>query len=601
MTNPGHEEAQQAYQLGNALIAQGRTDQAVAHYERALALKPDYAEAHNNLGMALGMQGKIGQAVTHLRQAIALQPDFVAAHNNLGNALSMQGETDQAVTHFERALALDPDYAEAHYNLGSVLVLQGKTDRAVAHFERALALKPGHAEAHYNLGNALALQGETDQAVTHYERALSLKPDDTVAHNGLLFILNYLSAKNPETVCAAHLDFARRWEAPLARFIQPHSNDRSPERRLRIGYVSGDFRQHSVGYFIEPVLAQHDHDRFEIFCYSNDLKEDAVTARLQSYADRWRRLAGLSDEAVAQQIRADQIDILIDLSGHTRGNRLLVFARQPAPVQVTWLGYPTTTGLSAMDYRLTDGFADPAGMTEHLHSEKLVRLPECFSCYRPPSGAPEVSGLPARAKGYVTFGSFNNLAKINREVMVVWAKILQAVPGSRLTLKNTGLGGGSVQQRVWETFRGLGVAPERLELLGNDPSPRVHLERYGSIDIGLDPFPYNGATTTCEALWMGVPVVALAGKAHAGRVGVSQLSNLGLTELVGNSTEEYVAIAARLARDLERLSALRTELRSRLAASPLTDAPRFTRNLEQAYRGMWQEWCVGGGARYGAS
>jgi predicted O-linked N-acetylglucosamine transferase (SPINDLY family) len=379
----------------------------------------------------------------------------------------------------------------------------------------------------------------------------------------------------------------------LAKFIQPHSNDRSRERRLRIGYVSSDFRQHSVGYFIEPVLAHHNHDRFEIFCYSNDIKEDEVTGRLQSYADHWRRLIGLSDEQAANQIRADRIDILIDLSGHTRGNRLLVFARKPVPVQVTWLGYPTTTGLSTMDYRLTDGFADPVGMTEHFHSEQLVRLPECFSCYQPPE-APEVSGLPAREKDYVTFGSFNNLAKINREVMAVWARILQAVPGSHLTLKNTGLGAGTVQQRVRETFMGLGVAPERLALLGNDPSSRAHLERYWNIDIGLDPFPYNGATTTCDALWMGVPLVALAGKTHAGRVGVSQLSNLELTELIGNTTEEYVAIATRLARDLERLSQLRAGLRARLAASPLTEAPRFTKNLEQAYLAMWKDWCLKG-------
>jgi predicted O-linked N-acetylglucosamine transferase (SPINDLY family) len=622
------EQAQQAYQLGNALAAQGKLDQAVDCYERALTLDPDNAEVHNNLGLAMAMQGGLDRAVVHFERALALDPDNAQVHNNLGNAYRAQERTDQAIPHYERALALkpddalvhnnlglalaaqgrndqsmvhhvralalDPDYAEAHYNLGSVLALEGKTDQALAHYERALALDPDYAEVHNNLGNVLMLQGRIDQGVTQYERALALKPDFAVAHNGLLFAHNYLSDKVPAAVLAAHLDFARRWEAPLARFIQPHPNDRSPERRLRIGYVSGDFRQHSVGYFIEPVLAQHDHQRFEIFCYSNDLKEDEVTARLQSHADHWRRLVGLSDEAVAQQIRADQIDILLDLSGHTRGNRLLAFARQPAPVQVTWLGYPATTGLSAMDYRITDGFADPIGMTEHLHSEKLVRLPECFSCYRPPSGAPEVSGLPARAKGYVTFGSFNNLAKTTPEVMAVWAKILQAVPGSRLTLKNTGLGGGSVQQRVRETFRGLGVAPERLELLGNDPSPRTHLERYWSIDIGLDPFPYNGATTTCEALWMGVPVVALAGKAHAGRVGVSQLSNLGLTELVGNTTEEYIAVALRLARDLERLSQLRAGLRARLAASPLTDAPRFTRNLEQAYRGMWQEWCLKG-------
>jgi predicted O-linked N-acetylglucosamine transferase (SPINDLY family) len=355
-----------------------------------------------------------------------------------------------------------------------------------------------------------------------------------------------------------------------------------------------------VGYFIEPVLAHHDHNRFEVFCYSNLQQEDNVSERLKSRANYWRRIIALSDEQATQKIRADQIDILIDLNGHTGSNRLLVFARKPAPVQVTWLGYPATTGLSTVDYRLTDGFADPVGMTEHLHSEKLIRLPECFSCYRPPADAPEVSGLPAREKGYVTFGSFNNQAKINREVMAVWAKILQAVPGARLTLKNAGLGSKIVQRKVRETFLGWGVEPDRIELLGHDPYESAHLERYRSIDIGLDPFPYNGATTTCEALWMGVPVVALAGQAHAGRVGVSQLSNLGLTELIGNTPEEYVAIATRWARDLERLSQLRAGLRARLAASPLTDAPRFTQNLEQAYRAMWQDWCLKGVSPHGS-
>lgn len=395
-------------------------------------------------------------------------------------------------------------------------------------------------------------------------------------------------------VYAAHRDFARRWEAPLAKLIQPHSNDRSPDRRLRIGYVSSDFRQHSVGYFIEPVLAHHDHGRFEIFCYSDHFQEDEVTERLKSHADHWRRLVGLSDEQAANQIRADQIDILIDLVGHMGGNRLLVFARKPAPIQVTWLGYPNTTGLSAMDYRLTDGFADPPGTTEHLHSEKLIRLPECFSCYRPLSDAPEISELPAREKRYVTFGSFNNQAKITPEVIAVWARILQSILGSHLTLKNPALGDETTQQMVQNSFAELGITPERLELLGHDPSQRLHLERYRSIDIGLDPFPYNGATTTCEALWMGVPVVTLAGKTHAGRVGVSQLSNLGLTELIGHTPEEYVAVAMRLSADLERLSALRTELRSRMAGSPLMDGPRFTKNLEEACLTMWKEWCIKG-------
>jgi predicted O-linked N-acetylglucosamine transferase (SPINDLY family) len=594
------EEAQRVWQLGNAFRAQGRTDQAIAHYERALSLKPDYLEAHNNLGLALAAQGRIDQAITHYERALSLNPDYAKAHNNLGLALAAQGRIDQAITHYERALSLNPDDTLAHNNLGNALRARGQTDQAIAHYKRALSLNPDDALAHHNLGSVLMLQGRIDLAFPHYERALSLWPDNVATHHSLLLALNYVSDKDPLTIYAAHLNFARRWEAPLARFIQPHSNDRSPERRLRIGYVSSDFRRHSVGYFIEPVLAHHDHDQFEIFCYSNHLQEDEVTGWLKSHTDHWRRLVGLSDEQATNQICTDQIDILIDLNGHMGGNRLLAFARQPAPVQVTWLGYPATTGLSAMDYRITDGFADPIGMTEHLHSEKLVRLPECFSCYRPPPEAPEVSGLPARKNGYVTFGSFNNMAKITPEVMAVWARILQSIPGSHLTLKNPALGENATQQMVQKAFTELGITPERLELLSHDPSPRAHLERYGSIDIGLDPFPYNGATTTCEALWMGVPVVALAGRAHAGRVGVSQLSNLGLTELVGNTTEEYVAIATRLATDLEHLSALRTELRARLAASPLTQAPRFTRNLERAYRVMWQEWCLRGVARYGS-
>jgi len=665
---PGHqagplEEAQQVYQLGNALAAQGKTDQAVVHYERALSLNPDHAEAHNNLGLALAAQGRIDQAVSHYERALSLKPDDAQTHYNLGNVHRAQGRIDQAVSHYERALSLNPgdavnakahnnlglalaaqgkmdqaiaqyeralslnrDYVKAYNNLGLAYMAQGKTDQAVIQYERALSLNPDDFLAHNNLGNAFRAQGRMDQAMTHYERALSLNPDYALAHNnlgsvlvlqgridqavahyeralslwsdniaphhGLLLALNYVDSKDPVAVYNAHLDFARRREAPLSPLIRAHTNDCSTSRRLRIGYVSSDFREHSVSYFFEPVLAHHDRDCFEIFCYSNLFQEDNVTERLRSRADHWRHIIGLSDEQCAQQIRDDQIDILIDLNGHTGHNRLLVFARKPAPIQVTWLGYPNTTGLSAMDYRLTDGFADPVGMTEHFHSEQLIRLPECFSCYRPPREAPEVSGLPAWEKGYVMFGSFNNLAKITREVMAVWAKILQAVPGSRLTLKNSGLGGNSAQQKVRETFTGLGVTPERLELLGSDPSQRAHLERYQHIDIGLDPFPYNGATTTCEALWMGVPVVTLAGRAHAGRVGVSQLSNLGLTEFIGHTTEEYAVISTRLASDLERLSQLRVELRSRLAASPLTQAQRFTNNLEDAYRAMWKDWCL---------
>jgi predicted O-linked N-acetylglucosamine transferase (SPINDLY family) len=557
-------EARRAYQQGVALSVQGQPHLAMAHYERALSLNPNYAEAHNNLGVMLAAQGRI----------------------------------DQAMAHYERALSLNPNYAKAHNNLGYALVEQDQIDQAEAHFRRALSLEPNYAEAHINLGVALVVQGQVDQAIIHYERAVLLWPNNFPAHSNLLCALNYTRGNDPLAVYTAHLDFARQWESPLTSSIPAHANDRSPQRRLRIGYVSSDCRKHSVAYFLESVLAHHDHDRFEIFCYANNHEEDVVTERLSSHVDHWRRIAGISDELTAQRILNDQIDILIDLNGHTGHNRMLAFARKPAPIQVAWLGYPNTTGLAAMDYRLTDGFADPVGLTEHFHSEKLIRLPECFSCYQPLREAPEVTGLPAREKGYVTFGSFNNLAKITREVMAVWARILQAVPGARLILKNAGLGGNTAQQRVRETFMGLGVMPEQLELLGRDPSESVHLERYGGIDIGLDPFPYNGATTTCEALWMGVPVVTLAGRTHAGRIGVSQLSNLELPELISHTTEEYVAISTRLANDVEGLSQLRAKLRARMAASPLTDARRFTTNLEQAYRLMWQDWCRKGAPQH---
>ncbi len=585
---PDYAEAH--FNLGLVRFLQGQTEQAVAHYERALAIRPDYAEAHCNLGNALAVQGRNDQAILHLERALSLRPNYAAAHNNLGNVMKLQGETDQAVAHYERAVSLLPDYAEAHYNLGNALRVQGQTDRAVAHFERVLSVRPDHAEAHNNLGNLLAVQGRPGQAIVHFERALSLRPDYAEAYSNLLFALNYEPNRDLAVVYDAHLDFARRWEAPLATRVETPLRERHSERRLRIGYVSSDFRAHSVGYFVEPVLKHHDHKQFEIFCYSNHPQEDQVTERLKSQVDHWLSLVGRSDDQAAQQVRADQIDILVDLNGHTANNRLLLFARKPAPVQVTWLGYPNTTGLSAMDYRITDGFSDPVGATDHLYSEKLVRLPECFSCYQPPLDTPEISEFPARKKGYVTFGCFNNMAKITPEVMAVWARLLHAIPGSHLTLKNLALSDDSVRKRVSQAFTEAGIKPERLELIGRDRSSRVHLERYWNIDIGLDPFPYNGTTTTCEALWMGVPVVTLAGTTHAGRVGLSQMSNLGLTELVAHTEEEYISIAQRLAADCERAAALRAELRSRMAASPLTDGQRFTKSLEQAYRTMWKDW-----------
>jgi predicted O-linked N-acetylglucosamine transferase (SPINDLY family) len=381
----------------------------------------------------------------------------------------------------------------------------------------------------------------------------------------------------------------------LVRFIGPHTNPRILERKLKIGYVSPDFRSHAVASFIEPVLAHHDQERFEIFAYYNHGQNDMVTQRLRKYCHHWRNIAAMSDEEVAELIREDEIDFLIDLAGHTGHNRLLVFARKPAPIQVTWLGYPDTTGLSTMDYRITDGFADPVDMTEDFHTEQLIRLPECFSVYHVPEEYPEVSRLPALENGYITFGSFNNFSKTTPEVIALWAKILRSVPDSRLMLKYSGLSDSSMKRMVREAFARLDIHPSRVELLGKDPSHVTHLQRYYQLDIALDTFPYCGTTTTCEALWMGVPVITLAGSSHVSRVGSSLMSNLGYTEMIASSQQKYVAIAVGLAPDIDRLSAIREELRDRMADSPLMDSTRFTQHLENAYKEMWRTWCMDNG------
>ncbi len=378
---------------------------------------------------------------------------------------------------------------------------------------------------------------------------------------------------------------------PLREFIQPHTGDRDPRRRLRIGYVSPDFKQHAVGTMALPLLACHNREEFEVSCYAQAREPDAMTERFRGHADHWRSTVGLCDEQLADLIRQDQIDILVDLAGHTAGGRLLVFARKPAPVQMTWLGYPNTTGVCTIDYRITDAHADPPGSGAALGVEQLVRLPRTNWVYQPPDNAPAPNHRPAA--GAVTFGSFNNFAKVTEPMLVLWARILHAVPGSRLLLKAQGLGSQSTRQRVWELLARERIDPARLELRGWEPGHGGHLALYNRVDIALDPFPYHGTTTTCEALWMGVPVITLAGRTHVSRVGVSLLRNMGLEELIAASPENYVALAVELANDLPRLSRLHSTLRKRMEQSPLTDAPSFAREVEAVYRRVWREWCAG--------
>ncbi|MFI4976941.1 MAG: tetratricopeptide repeat protein [Caulobacterales bacterium] len=627
---PGYAEAH--YNLANVLQEQKRLDEAIARYGMALELKPNYLAAHNNLGNALMAKTMPQRALASYEAALALSPDDAETNNNVANALLALRGSDEAAARYERALALNSDYAEAHNGLGVILREKYDVTESIVRFERALELKPDFAEARYNLalafdaagrleeaiaGHKLALElkpdyaephnalggtymsrGDLDQAVAHYREALTLKPDFDTARSNYLLCLNYTD-ETPAAIFEEHL----RWDeihalaAPSPDFA--HGNDRSPARRLRVGYVSGDFKHHSVAWFLAPLLSAHDRAVVEIYCYAEVAKQDRdrMTARFEALPDHWLFTVGMSDEALAARVKADAIDVLVDVAGHTACNRLAMFALKPAPVQVTWLGYPNTTGLSAMDYRMVDAVTDPPGVADAFASETLVRLDGGFLCYEPLPDAPEPAPPPSLAKGFVTFGSFNNPAKLGASTLDAWALLLARAPQTQLLLKGGSFKDERTRSQFHAWFADRGVAPDRVRLLGPTASPVDHLALYGEIDIALDPFPYNGTTTTCEAFWMGVPVVALLGDRHAGRVSASLLTRVGLEDLIAKDLDDYLDIAMRLAADRQRLVDIRRSLRPRMAASPLGDAAAFAAKVERAYRQMWVSWCGAPDAR----
>ena len=577
------------HNLGNTYMKLGRLEEAAASFQQALRLRPDFAEAHNNLGSVLLTQGRLEEAAASFQQALRLRPDFTEAHNNLGNMLLMQGQLEEGAECFRQAIRLKPDFVETHHNLGAVCLRLGRLEEAAASFRKVFTISPDYVEAYNNQANVLLAQGHLTEALATLRQAMQRLPGNDKLHSNLLLTLNYFPEQNAETMLREHQSWEMAHAFPLTT-PPTHANSPDPARRLRIGYVSADFRTHSVAYFIEPLFAAHDRANVEVVCYADVAHSDATTKRLRNLADRWRDIVGLRDDAVAELIRSDGVDILVDLSGHTAGNRLKVFSHKPAPVQVTFLGYPNTTGLSTIDYRITDSIADPSGQ-EVFSTEKLVRLPGCFLCYQPPADSPPISSLPASEKGYVTFGSFNNLAKINPKVVALWAKLLKTVPGSRLLLKNSSFTDPATRERYHSLFEEHGAPRELIDLLGHTLTSREHLALYHGMDIALDTFPYNGTTTTCEALWMGVPVITLVSTAHAGRVGASLLNAVGLTEWITAAPEQFIAIARDRASDLYGLAELRAGLRARLAASTLCDGGAFARKMEAAYREIWRSWC----------
>jgi len=573
--------------LGNALRDQGLMEEAVAAYRRAVTLKPNLAEAFFNLGNAQREMGQLDEAVATLGQAIALRPNYAEAYNTLGIALRSRGQIERAIAAFRQAIILMPQSAEAYSNLGMALRDAGQLDESIAACRQAIVLKPEFPEAFVNLGIALRVQGRSEEAIGAYRQAIALRPGYTEAHSNLVYALHFDPGYDARSIALEHDRWNRQHAAPLRKFIQPYANDRNPARRLRIGYVSPDFREHPIGRFLLPLLANHDKTQFEVFAYAQVLVPDSTTQRLRSYVDHWRNITGISDGQAADLIRKDQIDILVDLTMHMALNRLLLFARKPAPVQVTYLAYCSSTGLETIDYRLSDPFMDPPGNDESIYSERTVRLPETYWCYEPVIAGSEVGPLPALRRGFITFGSLNNFCKVSEPTVAAWIKLLKSVPNSQLLLHALE---GSHRQSLRDRMHREGIEAARLRFASFMPTQQ-YFELYRLIDIGLDTFPYGGGTTTCDALWMGVPTISLTGKTGVGRGGLSILSNIGLAELVGDSEEKYVGLASELAGDLERLSQLRRTLRQRMMQSPLMDAPRFARNIEAAYRQMWRKWC----------
>jgi len=571
--------------LGTAQHHRKQFNEAIASFQKALSIAPDNAEVHGNLGAALQAKGLLREAESAYREAVGLDPGMAQVHSNLGIVFKDQGRFNDAIASHQQALALNPNDATFHNSLGIALKAQGRLDDAVASYNAAIALDPDNADAWGNLGSACTDIGDLDGAVAHYKKALAIRPDHPSAANNYLHILLYLPGLTNDALFKTCRQTAALGPSPAKTPAPVPAIPLASGKKLRIGYVSSDFRAHPVGHNVTQLLGNHDHERFEIFCYAQLTQPDEISEQFMRYADHWRATIGLTDAQVAERIRDDGIHIMVYLGGHFDNNRLSIATHRPAPVQVAMHG-GTTTGLDEMDFWLTDAILHPP-QTEELFSENLLRLPAFYN-YPKDDAAPPLSTLPAENNGFITFCSFNKPCKINGTVLDLWSEVLRAVPDSRLMLKfKNHWGIPSIRQPVLDRLGANGIAPEQIILISTDDSFHDHLGHYADADIALDPFPFNGATTTYQALWMGVPVISLMGERFISRAGASISTHAGLGELVADTPEEYVQKAIALAADQPRLKELRTSLRGRVGTSPLSDGPAYASNVEKAFRDMW--------------
>lgn len=590
--NPGNADVHVL--MGNALVGAGKLGEAVESYQQALMIRPDYAEVISNLGNVLKELGRFNEAVAIYRRAVELKPDYAAAHSNLGNALEELGQFREAVACCRTALAISPDMADAHNNLGNALKNLGQLKEAEASYRWAIATQADFALAHNNLGTALQDLGQLEEAQASYRRALEIKADYADAHSNLLFLNAYYCQLEP----CEHLVQACEWEqecvpeqARQAGAGRVFSRSALDGRRLRVGYVSGDFHQHAVSYFIEQIFAYHDKTRIELFAYSNTAICDATSLRLQGLAENWLSVVGLADSALLERIDQDGIDVLIDLSGHTARNRLAVFAQRAAPVQAHYLGYFASTGLTEIDYWIGDAILTPVENDGHF-SEQVWRLPRVWVSYDGKADAPVTDRRPS-PDGSVWLGSFNNLGKLTPETLSLWAKVLHALPEGRLLLKTRALADADNCQRIMNVLAGHGISAERIELQDGSGTPewRAHMACYDRLDIALDPVGgVGGGTTSCDALWMGAPVITLEGDRMASRMTSAMLDAIGHSEWTAHCEAEYVDKVVALARDMNLRQSLRPDQRSRMAESPLCDARGLVRSLEDGYFAMFAHW-----------
>lgn len=576
--------------LGGALGALGRFREGEEACHRGLRLSPAHAIGLNNLGVVLHGLGRYAAAAGCFEAALGRRPDFVQAHVHLANALFHQSEFDKAIDRFERALAIDPNSHDALLGFTGVLERAGQITRAIATAAQAATHHPDSVSACAWHASLLITAARFEEAQAPLGRVEALQARDPHAASHRLLGLNHMPDWTAGRIFEAHRNWGVAYAATQRRpEAAPHADrDRTPGRKLRIGYASPDFRFHPVGRFFLPLIAHHDKSAVHVTCYAEAVDTDDVTRQIAGYADAWRTTIGMNDDEMCARVIEDRIDILVDLAGHTAHHRLGVFARKPAPIQVSWLGYLNTTGLPVIDYRFSDAVVDPPGRADTLSVERLLRLPTGFVCFAPPAQAPAV--VPRLGGAPVVFGIANRVSKLNAPMARLWAQIIHAVPGSRLAVQTGQFKDEGLRIHIAGMLRAAGLPRDRFELLDDPPNYTAYLERFGQFDVMLDPSPYSGVTTTCEALWQGVPVVTFAGDRHAARTGASVLVHAGLAELVADTHEGYVASAIALARDRSRLAAIRASLRERMRASPLCDQRGFASAVEQAFAAIWKEY-----------